>query len=236
MDKEAFLASGLLELYALGLTSPEESREVKQFLNAHPELKEQLKEMKNSVSNYAKQQIPQIKRANHLKVNQNVIYSAVGAFALLIGFIFFQNVKLRNQLKLNQVTKEALQDCQSDLKAIKDQDKVYAFLTHPSTEVYKIQNNSTIDNPSNIVFYYNAHLKEVHCNAIHLDGATSNQDYQVWADLDGEMVNMGVVTANEGNLQVLKFHEHPESFNITIEPKGGSKHPTVSNLIGNVII
>ena len=53
MTKEEFISSGLLELYAMGISSPEETQTVKQHLQQFPELKEELKEIEISLENYA---------------------------------------------------------------------------------------------------------------------------------------------------------------------------------------
>jgi anti-sigma-K factor RskA len=57
----------------------------------------------------------------------------------------------------------------------------------------------------------------------------------MWADVEGEMINMGVINNTE-NLLAMTYIEDAESLNITIEPAGGSDHPTVSRLISNVYL
>jgi hypothetical protein len=59
--------------------------------------------------------------------------------------------------------------------------------------------------------------------------------YQMWADVDGVMINMGLLPA-DADLIPVKYIDRAESFNITIEPAGGNDHPTVENLISNVLL
>ena len=63
----------------------------------------------------------------------------------------------------------------------------------------------------------------------------ADHDYQLWADVEGEMIDMGVIAANDPT-QVMNYIPMAESMNITIEPKGGSDHPTVSNLIASIVM
>ena len=62
-----------------------------------------------------------------------------------------------------------------------------------------------------------------------------NETYQMWADVDGEMISMGLVPTDQ-ELVALAYIDDAESLNITIEPEGGNDHPTVSRLISNVFL
>jgi len=59
--------------------------------------------------------------------------------------------------------------------------------------------------------------------------------YQMWSDVDGEMIDMGLLQTNE-ELITLKYIDKAESLNITIEPAGGNDHPTVEKLIAYVTL
>jgi anti-sigma-K factor RskA len=60
------------------------------------------------------------------------------------------------------------------------------------------------------------------------------QCYQMWADVDGEMLSLGVLPADTTGLIAWNFLADAESLNVTIEPEGGSDHPDVSKLVANV--
>jgi anti-sigma-K factor RskA len=49
------------------------------------------------------------------------------------------------------------------------------------------------------------------------------------------MINMGTLNT-DNELVPLKYIENAESLNITIEPAGGSDHPTVEELVSYVIL
>jgi hypothetical protein len=61
----------------------------------------------------------------------------------------------------------------------------------------------------------------------------AEHDYQMWADVEGEMIDMGVISKSK-TLMAMAYIDHAESLNITIEPAGGNDHPTVARLVTNV--
>ena len=83
--------------------------------------------------------------------------------------------------------------------------------------------------------YVNHQTKEVILNAKGLRVLDKDHTYQMWADVEGEMINMGLVKTDEDYI-FLRYIDHAESLNITIEPAGGNDHPTVENLISNVVL
>ena len=77
--------------------------------------------------------------------------------------------------------------------------------------------------------------KSVVINTERLPNLDEDHDYQMWADVEGEMINMGVISKSN-KLTDMTYIDHAESLNITIEPAGGSDHPTVERLISNVYL
>ena len=53
MNKDDIISSGLLELYACGLTSPEEARQVENWIKQYPEIKQELDAIEVSLETYA---------------------------------------------------------------------------------------------------------------------------------------------------------------------------------------
>ena len=86
-----------------------------------------------------------------------------------------------------------------------------------------------------IVNYINHKEKLVVINTKSLHMLDDEHDYKMWADVEGKMINMGLISKN-ASLVVMNYIEKAESLNITIEPKGGSDNPNVAQLIGNVYL
>ena len=107
-------------------------------------------------------------------------------------------------------------------------------IVNPDTEQYILKGNASIPE-AKIVSYVNHKMKSVVINTEGLPELDADHDYQMWADVEGEMINMGVISKNK-NLMAMTNIDHAESLNITIEPAGGNDHPTVARLVTNVYL
>ena len=85
------------------------------------------------------------------------------------------------------------------------------------------------------VAYVNHKSQLVLVNPKGLPSLPKDKTYQMWSDVNGEMINMGTLNT-DNELVPLKYIENAESLNITIEPAGGSDHPTVEELVSYVIL
>ena len=54
--------------------------------------------------------------------------------------------------------------------------------------------------------------------------------YQIWADIDSKMVDMGVINYEDKKMISIPHMVNAASLNITLEQEGGSDHPDVSQL------
>ena len=57
----------------------------------------------------------------------------------------------------------------------------------------------------------------------------------MWAEVNGEMVNLGIIKNinDKDKLLALPYAKNAISY-ITIEPKGGNNSPTVQNIVANI--
>jgi anti-sigma-K factor RskA len=88
---------------------------------------------------------------------------------------------------------------------------------------------------ASVISYVNHKNRTVIVNASGLPELPSDKDYQLWADVEGVMIDMGVIP-KKSEMIAMTYIEDAESLNITIEPAGGNDHPTVSQLITNVYL
>ena len=84
--------------------------------------------------------------------------------------------------------------------------------------------------------YWNAKTQESYLNIQNLRTLSEEQQYQLWAIVDGKPVDMGVFDFNQEGLLKMKSVANAATFAVTIEPRGGSVNPTLQDLqvIGNV--
>jgi hypothetical protein len=107
-------------------------------------------------------------------------------------------------------------------------------IASPDTDQYVFSGNASMPE-AKVVSYINHKTKSVVINTERLPELDSDHDYQMWADVEGEMINMGVISKAK-NLMAMTYIDHAESLNITIEPAGGNDHPTVERLVTNVYL
>lgn len=258
MDKEQFLASGLLEQYVLGLTSTQETAEVERWLRQHPELKEEVSAMQGALEKYSLAQ--GIKPPPHLKSkilhqidsdgpenllqvepnNQSAllirrswtrfVWPAIAA-AATVALVF---TLLRNNAMVHD-----LRDAQEELvqtKAVCEEEaqRFQAFIQHPATKKIMIKGVERAPDLAVAVFW-NPEEKLAFVDTSTLPSAPpASKQFQIWADVEGEMINLGLLkSAPQDTLLPIAFLQKAESLNITLEPEGGSPHPHVEDLVAS---
>jgi anti-sigma-K factor RskA len=254
-DLKVFLESGLLERYMMGTCSREQKEEVEYFIENFPEVKaeyDRLQEEINNVSDQFTDESPDgLKEAiiscleddtdyqvkNVYSKKRSVGFQFMPWAAALIAFIgsvalFTQK---NNLCKTNMEIHAQLNMVAHQLEATKSElaflHEKLAISGHDKTERLVLTGNELSPNFSSTAFW-----NEVAGKAIlyvnDLGELEKNQCYQVWADVDGKMVNVGIIPLKKGPIEI-DFLRNATSLNITIEPKGGSEHPSVENLISS---
>ena len=130
--------------------------------------------------------------------------------------------------KQYQVLKE---ECNQKTIQIASLDQLQKILKHPATQKLLLEGSGLADNLQTVAFWNNE-AKVAHLNIAKLPTLPDGHCLQIWADVHGEMINLGVLP-NEVVVIKLPYKLDAESLNITIEPLGGSEHPTVSRLIAS---
>jgi len=265
MNKDQFLASGLLEQYALGITSEEESALVKQYLNTFPEVRSEYTSMRKALDQYAKQYAihpPEVLRNRVMEaVDQQNIQSQdnnepvpggrggnttqsgwsrylIYVALLLMGIgLFFLDRKadgLQQELSNQTVLLDA---CQEERENLESTNKVFAFLKHGETKQINLE-GTPLSPEMRLVAYWNEAASKAYLNPVNLPSPPEGKQYQVWADVDGKMISVGLLNRDLplDQLATISFIEKAESLNLTLEPEGGSEEPTVSYLVANGII
>jgi hypothetical protein len=138
---------------------------------------------------------------------------------------------LRVVKEQNNLLLEEKDNLQKDIEAT---NKWLSAVNSAETEKLIMKGNDLLPEAT-AISYVNHSEKTVILNASGLPELPADKDYQLWADVEGEMIDMGVIP-KKSEMIVMTYIEDAESLNITIEPAGGNDHPTVSNLISFVSI
>lgn len=263
MDKKKIIEEGLLELYLLGELSQEEQLAVEDVLQKDSSLKEIYDGMEedfqkmafenavdppSSVKASLRQALessikePVVRKLETTNSGSRKSYFPIAAAASLALLFALSSFWLYNRWQTSENSLLELQEQTSNLqnrlndleKNYQDTDEKYRKINDLNTIPLLLVGNEASPN-SRAVAYVNHKTKEVVINPQGLQNLEEDKTYQMWADVEGEMIDMGIVS-NEQDLIALKYIEKAESFNITIEPAGGNDHATVENLVANVFL
>ena len=105
----------------------------------------------------------------------------------------------------------------------------YAFINHTGTLPFILEGTGNSPN-SQVIVYWNEDLQKSMLRVLDLPAIKADQTYQLWADVEGQMLSLGTFDAGEAITDGVEmgYLAEAESLNITIEPEGGSEHPTAS--------
>lgn len=261
MDKQKIIDENLLIPYIIGALDQEQRAAVERVLAQDRELREkyQLLEadfeqlaMENAI-NPPEEVLSGLKQTlqaeegsvirlsgdrktyTQLRSRLLVAASLAALFALGAFWFYTQWQDASDNLKNLQLQTADLQERIYSLEGnLQLTTKRYQTITDPNAIPLVLEGNEIMPN-SRAVAYLNHRSREIVVNPKGLPPLEADKTYQMWADVDGEMINMGLVPTSEEWVE-LAYIDDAESLNITIEPAGGNDHPTVENLISYVVL
>jgi len=86
--------------------------------------------------------------------------------------------------------------------------------------------------------YWNGSTQEVYLDIQNMKELAQENQYQLWAIIDGKPVDAGVFDGNLTGLVKMKgIGTGAAAFAVTIEPRGGKASPTLETMqvVGNVV-
>nr|WP_321237093.1 anti-sigma factor [uncultured Psychroserpens sp.] len=257
MEKTYILENGLLERYVLGELSKVENQQIEAALNKYPELKTELEaietsfetlaienaidvptsvkpELLKNISN-ATSKVVSISSQNTLRPYLKITAGIAAVFCIGLIYMFTQLNATKKQLRVVEEENTKLNRNIENLNNyLMETNKWYVAINDPDVQKYVLKGNALMPEAT-VISYVNDAKKSVVINTKRLPKLDADHDYQMWADVEGEMINMGIIDRNKDML-AMNYIDNTESLNITIEPAGGNDHPTVSQLITNVYL
>ena len=264
MDRKKIIDDGLLERYLLGELPKHLCDEVERALEEDPSLKDVysqmeedferlamdnaitppegvIKSLKERIATYDKatmQDDPKIKslRPFNPYSGRFLVAASLAALLAVCSFWLYSRWQLaETTLKLVQEQTTSLQDRVVNLERnVEESKNSLRKINNPNVVPFLLEGNA-ISPQSRAVAFVNHTDKEVIVNPQGLSPLDNDHAYQMWADVDGEMINMGLIP-KDNDIVALKYIANATSINITIEPAGGSEHPTVERLISSVLL
>ena len=259
MDIKSYIESGKLEAYAMNFCSQEEAAEVEMMCSQYPELQTELDSIRRAMEAYtdihAKAPSPKVK-ANLLetldfkeqpqmatkpapdmvKLYTRVRRFAVAAIALFVMSFAF-NLILFNRWKETNNQLTALNAEKTRLSEAYTSTQVKMTNMHTEMDVMadpntvKVMMKGMEQSPKSLAMvYWNKSTKKVMLKIETLPMPEAGKQYQLWAIVDGQPKDAGMIELKEGDdsLHPMKDFPTAQAFAITLEKAGGSPAPTMS--------
>ncbi|WP_375323783.1 anti-sigma factor domain-containing protein [Flagellimonas sp. GZD32] len=243
-----FLESDILEKYLVGDTTKEESQQAERYIAMYPEVRETYDELQKNLETFANmyarktpEGLKEIIMASAKKenmVSRRVLRYAIAASVAIMIFagssLFFwnqnQNLQQENTLVNNKI--KYLENNMKDQLA--DMRNQFIVLNNPDTKKLKV-NGKREAKELKAVAYINPVKKLSYINVSNVPELPENKCFQMWAEVNGELVNLGVIKQfdEKDKLLALPYSDKAVSY-ITIEPEGGNTSPSVDNIVANI--
>ena len=234
MNKNDIISSGLLELSVLGLTSPEEALQVKEWVSQYPELREEIEAIEASLELYARahsidpspdvkdkilskiskdeeKNIYNLSSADNGKTRSN-IYRIPSFFKLAAAAIF---ILLIGSIVLTYSYYSKYQSASRELQLAKqkiDQQNQANLAMKTDINVMTDKNSlpvvlkGTPHAPDALAkIYWMKTTGDVYVDASNLPGIPSGKQYQLWAIVDGKTVDAGMISIEKGIYHIQKM-------------------------------
>jgi anti-sigma-K factor RskA len=248
VNSQEYISSGIVESYVLGLASDEERREFEQACKQYPEvlaartafelsLEKQAMEnaitpatdLKNKIFNEINTsgKVVSMHQATVKKVNW-FKYAAAASIVLLAGSVYW-NIMLSNKNKSLQNnynnTVAELGDLKKDVQVLQQ---------NPAIKMAAM-NGQEASPKSFATVYWDTTSQDVYLLVNNMPKPASDKQYQLWAFLDGQPIDMGLIEITEKPLQLyrLKKAQAAQAFAITLEKKG---RPDITKPEGTVYV
>lgn len=250
MNIQEYISSGIIELYVMGLCTPEEEKQVEDMRRLHPEIHQAIisyeaevesKMLKNGVLPSASVDERIIQKLESLKPpgdNKHVLGPAVikmkprtsgwwkvAAAAALVLFIASSYFNYDLYQKNKKLEKGLAENKGAATLPASD----YSIITNPAitpVAMYGVGTHSIC----RCTMFWDKKTGKMYIMIHHLPQSSEVKDYQLWAEVDGKPVSVGIINDKiRGRfIEITDVPLQSTAFTVTLEPAGGSQSPTVS--------
>ena len=260
MDINAYIESGILELYVAGALSESENKEVYELMLKHPEILQEVLEIeaaiikltaatsrgtKSRILTVIKDKLLFSKGSKDTKVvtmtkpKYNWLTYTGWAAAIILGVGLYwtlnQNKELESDLQTAEIQQSYLEtqiaDAKTDIEANK---KLLSVLRDKDIISVPLGGQGNFANTYAKV-YWNKDTNEIYLDAQGLPAPPPGKVYQVWSLKLSPLTPTSLGTIDnfmqdENKIFEISNLNESEAFGITLEPAGGSESPTMEQL------
>lgn len=263
MNIREYISSGILEAFVLGDLSEKERADVEKNILEYPELKKELANLEDvqeqlllhtaihprtsvrtglmeKIEHRPRQKVVPLRQEGSRLNYWRLAVAASVALALMSSYLAYNyrskltiaETTLNQYIAQNQRMAQEYNNVNSRLDKVEDDLKV---MENPAFK--QVAMKGTGNAPGSLAFaYWNSDTRELFLRVQNMKELAANNQYQLWAIVDGKPVDAGVFDATFTGLLKMKEIGGAAAFAVTIEPRGGQKNPTLETMqvIGNV--
>ncbi|HMQ05797.1 MAG TPA: anti-sigma factor [Saprospiraceae bacterium] len=258
MDLKNFLESGLLESYILQQCTPEESKFVENMLKRHPEVVEEKLAIELSLERMARSESvepPEWMKVRVQRVVEDLDESSTNSSSALIsdkivwwtlstliiagGILLILYLLEKDKMKTlhENSTKMQVQwlECEENTERMGRIQAQMALLYHTSTQKVELKALDTHLTHVHAVVFNNPEMRRAMIGNLQVPPLTDDQDYQLWVIVEGNEnpVALNIFSFNSYLEEpgFIEYFDNTIAFAISIEPKGGSRDGTPSQVV-----
>ena len=156
---------------------------------------------------------------------------AAASLLLLAGAAYWaisSNNKYRELQATNRRLEQQLEQSAARLDTLRQETGI---LTKQGVRMATLQGTADPSMYATVYWDTTAANKDVYLMVNNLPQPASDKQYQLWALMDGQPIDLGVFVREERLLIKMKNVQHAQAFAITLEPRGGSATPTSPPLV-----
>jgi anti-sigma-K factor RskA len=265
VEAKQLIESGSLELYVLNSLPPEEMKQIDELRKQNKEVDTEIHRIETALEEFAFAQAkapkPELKEEVAKRIGfgveldlemesvKSVIihlrplmrFAAAAGIILIIGLsastIYFLsrynniNEELLALQSEKSVIANQVNHLQLESDALKNQ---LAVVSNPEHKQVVLK-GLPISPAATAVIFWNSESGATFINSASLPQVAANEQYQLWAIVDGKPLDLGVIN-KETTFAEMKAVKQATAFAITLEPLGGKPSPTMEKMyvIGKV--
>ena len=266
MNIEEYILSGILEAYVLGELAAKEREEVEKNLQQYSALRDELSKIELTMESFlmktAIKPRADVKRVLFKQINERPNGKVVSlvqaqsessiswryataasvAIALLSSYLAYNywSKYRKSESNLTELIAQNQRIAQDYNNVNLRLDRIETDLKVTSNpDFIRVVMKGTPNAPESIAsVYWNATTKEVYLSIQHMKELSKENQYQLWAIIDGKPINCGVFDLGLAGIVKMKDAlESPSTFAVTIEKRGGKTTPSLETMqvAGNLV-
>ncbi|MBR9844946.1 MAG: anti-sigma factor [Algicola sp.] len=259
MEKKlhTFFQSGLLDKYILDETSSLERLKVEHFIDTYPEVESEYKRLQDNLEIIAKANaveapefildsvledieedtVPVIKLDKTYRKTPWYSIAASVVALLFAGGYYMKTQQNTDLLNENQVVVDEIFDLRSDIeennKRLDNLMDEFMKLNNPETEKYVFRGNGRAKDLKTVA-YINPVDETSMIDVVSLPQLPEDQNYQLWAEMQDRMINLGILDASQKKLQSIPYVKDALALSITIQDKDRSNRTEADSAVAEI--